>query len=231
MESDARIADAVQLLADRSRVSMLWALAAGEPLPASELARVADIRPSTASAHLTRLVDVGWVSIEKRGRHRLVRLIRPEVIQAMEGLARIAPSGPARTFREGRIAAKVREARTCYDHLAGRRAIEVVRALERRRYLLRRGDDFELSTSGARFFVDLGIDVEAARRRRRSFSRACLDWSEREHHLAGALGAALLDRMFERRWIERIDSSRAVMFTPSGRRALHGVFGIEDGEG
>jgi len=227
MKSDAQVATVVQLLADASRVAMLWALSDGRPVPATELARAANVKPSTASAHLSRLVAGGLVVREKRGRQRLYRLTRPEIIEAMEGLARIAPVGPARTFREGKAAAQVREARTCYDHLAGRRAVLIARALEQRSILLRAGTQYSLGPEGEGFFASLGIDVEHARKARRTFARACLDWSEREGHLAGALGAALLERMLELCWIERTDASRAVTFSNAGRRALHDVFGLD----
>lgn len=132
----------------------------------------------------------------------------------------MAAPAPARTFREGQTAKALRFARSCYDHLAGRLGVQLADALTSRRCLVLAGRDYRLASSGSRLLAGLEVDVEGARGARRSFARACLDWSERRRHLAGALGAALLDRLLELRWLERTAASRALRLTEAGRRGL-----------
>jgi hypothetical protein len=90
--------------------------------------------------------------------------------------------------------------------------------------------DLRLSASGERFFAGLGIDVNELHKRRRHFARACLDWSERQPHPAGALGAALMDQFVTRDWVSRRRNDRAVHVTAAGRRGLRRWFGL-DGRG
>jgi hypothetical protein len=173
-------------------------------------------------------VDAGFVGVRPEGRHRHYRLLRPELVRAMEALAVLAPEGAApRTHRQARIGRAVRAARTCYDHLAGRLGVDLAAALVGQGTLRLEGGGFEVTPDGSRRLEDFGLDVEAARSRRRAFAPACLDWSERVPHVAGSLGAALLDRLLGLGWIARTPGSRAVQVTPAGRRGLAGTFGVE----
>jgi len=227
MDADARVAPVAALLADPARSTILLALGAGRPLPAGELAALAGVSAPTISYHLKRLVDGRLVAAEAHGRHRYYRLADPAVMGLLEALATVAPPSPARTFRAGQEAKAVRAARTCYDHLAGLLGVQVTEALVRRRHLETAGKDFALTRSGERLFARLEVDVAAARAARRRFAVACLDWSERRHHLAGALGAALLARLLALRWIERMPAGRAVRLTDRGRRGLRQHLRIE----
>ena len=227
MDADPEIASVAALLADRGRSAMLWALSDGRVLPACDLALHARVTPQTASAHLARLVDGGLLSVEKHGRHRYYRMARPEVSRLLEALATVAAPAPARTFREGQEAKAIRFARSCYDHLAGRVGVAVTAALLERGRLELHGADFEMTPQGARFFRRLGIDASAARTSRRAFARACLDWSERRPHLAGALGAALLDRLLALRWLEHFPQGRGLRVRARGREGLARHFGVE----
>jgi DNA-binding transcriptional ArsR family regulator len=224
--ADAAISPIAALLADPARVAMLMALSDGREVAASALALAAGVTAPTASLHLAKLAASGLVCMRRDGRHRLYRLVRPEVVHAMEALAVLAPEAAPRTHREARIGRAVRAARTCYDHLAGRLGVGIARALTDRGALVLTGRDFEVTAAGAGLLADLGVDLEAARARRRAFAPACLDWSERVPHVAGALGAALLGVFLDRGWIERTPASRAVQVTAAGRRGLQDVFSL-----
>jgi DNA-binding transcriptional ArsR family regulator len=226
MLADAAIAPVASLLADPARVAMLMALSDGRELAASELALVAGVSAATASAHLARLAAAGLVGARRAGRHRFYRMARPELVHALEALAVLAPESAPRTHAQARIGRAVRAARTCYDHLAGRLGVAVTRSLVKRGALASAGGQFTVTAEGERMLGGaagtggLGIDLAAVRARRRAFAPACLDWSERVPHVAGALGAALLASFFERGWIERTAASRAVQVTLAGRRGF-----------
>jgi DNA-binding transcriptional ArsR family regulator len=229
MLADAAIAPVASLLADPARVAMLMALSDGRELAASELALVAGVSAATASAHLARLAAAGLVGARRAGRHRFYRMARPELVHALEALAVLAPESAPRTHAQARFGRAVRAARTCYDHLAGRLGVAVTRSLVERGALASAGGQFTVTAEGERILGGaagtagaggLGIDLAAVRARRRAFAPACLDWSERVPHVAGALGAALLASFFERGWIERTAASRAVQVTLAGRRGF-----------
>ena len=224
---DAPAARAAALLADRTRVAILLTLGDGRPRPAGELARRARVTPQTASGHLVRLLDAGLLAVERAGRRRYFRLADPEqVITLIEGLAVLVPPAPAPARAERAFAASpLRRGRTCYDHLAGVLGVALADACTERGWLALDGRHYALSAAGEAAFADLGVDVDGARRSRRVFARACLDWSERRCHLAGALGAALCARLFAAEWLARADG-RAVQVTPAGRRLLRRHFGV-----
>jgi DNA-binding transcriptional ArsR family regulator len=222
----ADIASIGALLADDARASMILTLLGGEAIPAGELARRAGVSPSGASAHLRRLREGGLVTQESVGRHRYFRLASPELAEALESLARVAPVRPVSSFRESEGTRALKHARTCYDHLAGELGVAVVDALVERGVLTRGDAAFVIGDNGARWFGALGIDVDAVAGSRRSFARACLDWSERRPHLAGSLGAAVADVFFARKWIRRLPGGRAVAVTPDGRAWLERELGL-----
>jgi DNA-binding transcriptional ArsR family regulator len=215
--ADVDIAKPASLIGDPTRASFLMALSEGRSLPAGELARRAGVTASAASIQLAKLVDGGLLTAEQQGRHRYYSLADPAIAGAIESLAVIAPQRPARSLRQARIGSDLQAARTCYDHLAGELGVSVFDALLRKEILT---PELELTAKGSRRLERLGVEVEAAAQGRRPFARRCLDWSERRHHLAGALGAAFATRFFDLRWIERTRSSRAVRITEAGRTGL-----------
>jgi DNA-binding transcriptional ArsR family regulator len=240
MPGDADIAAVGALLAEPSRARILMALADGRALPASVLAAEAAIAASTASAHLGRLVDGGLLAVEAHGRHRYYRFAGPQVAELVESVARIAPPAPVRSLRQGTRAEAVRRARTCYDHLAGRLGTELMAALlrdgvlaggdgafhpELGDHLSQPGRDvpYELADPGP--LLALGVDP-AAIGGRRPLIRYCIDWSEQRHHLAGALGAALAERLFALGWVRRLPRSRAVRITAAGTDGLRDALGL-----
>lgn len=226
MLADAAISPVASLLADPARVSILLALSDGREVAAGELALVAGVTAATASFHLAKLTSAGLISLRRQGRHQLYQLASPELVQALEALAVLAPQSAPRTHRQARIGRAVRAGRTCYDHLAGRLGVCLTRALLDRGAVRLSGAEFDLTPAGEQLLGELGIDLATVRARRRAFAPACLDWSEREPHIAGALGAALLTRLFDLGWIKRMPASRAVEVTLAGRRGFHRTFGI-----
>jgi DNA-binding transcriptional ArsR family regulator len=243
---DADIAALAGEFAEPARSRMLLALGDGRSLAASVLASEAGVAPSTASAHLGRLVEAGLLAVEPHGRHRYYRLAGPEVGRLLEALAGLAPAGPIRSLRDGSTAHAVRMGRLCYDHLAGRLGVAVMQALLDRG-LLEGGDgrfdpelaladrlsapgrdlDYRLTSRGHAELTAWGVDVDAVARRRRPLVRYCVDWSEQRHHLAGGLGAAIAARMLELRWVRRAERSRAVHLTHDGRAGLAASFAID----
>jgi len=193
------------------------ALSKEQSLPAGELARRARVTPSTASIQLAKLVEGGLLTVERNGRHRYYGLTDPNVAAAIESLAVIAPRRPASSLKQAQVGSELQAARTCYDHLAGALGVALFDALQRQGLLTAA---LEPTRRGAKRFAELGIDVEELAGRRRPFAKRCLDWTERRHHLAGSLGAALASRCFELGWIERLPTSRAVLLTDAGRNAL-----------
>jgi DNA-binding transcriptional ArsR family regulator len=222
---DVDIAAAAELIGHPARAAMLAALMDDRGLPATELAAAAGVSAPTASSHLARLLDGGLVTVERHGRHRYYRLAGHHVAEAVEALSRIAPPGSAAAPVESR-AGELRAARTCYDHLAGVLGVSLADALQRDGVLERRDGAFTVTAVGEARLRALGVDLDAVRGERRAFARACLDWSERRDHVAGALGAALLRRLLELGWIERAADSRAVRLTDAGRAALPERLGV-----
>jgi hypothetical protein len=198
---------------------MISALLDGRALTLGELARVAGVGPSTASEHVTALASGGLVRELRQGRHRYVELSGPDVAAALEALALIAPATPVRSLRQSREAQTLSAARTCYDHLAGRLGVAVHDALVGRGWLAVE-PGYALTAAGEEGLAGLGVDLDAARARRRPEVRPCLDWTERRHHLAGSVGAALTATMLAHGWVERHRAGRGLRVTPAGEAML-----------
>ncbi|TQM04252.1 ArsR/SmtB family transcription factor [Pseudonocardia kunmingensis] len=221
----AALADLAALLADRTRARFCVALLDGRAWTASELAGLAGVAPSTASEHLGRLVAGGLLVERRQGRHRYVQLASPQVAQLVEDMAAHANPGQEAPvgLRAVTAAAALAQARTCYDHLAGRLGVAITDALGARG-LLDRGGGFALTAAGLDWFAaELGF-VPA--RSRRPVARPCLDWTERRSHLAGQAGAHLCAQLERNGWIARRRGDRAVKVTPDGAAALHELLGV-----
>lgn len=229
-DADLRLARLAAAIAEPARARMLCCLLDGHARTATELAAVAEVAPSTASAHLARLRDEGLLATEAQGKHRYFRLAGGEVASALEALQVVA--GVARQPFEPNTPSRLRAARTCYDHLAGAAGVALHDHLRTQGWITPDADAREpgsylLSPAGERAMQALGVDTEAARSRRRRFACACLDWSERRPHLGGALGAAWLELSLKRGWLRRDLDSRAVAVTPKARREMPALFGQE----
>jgi DNA-binding transcriptional ArsR family regulator len=237
LQWDADIASAAALIADSTRAAILRALLPDRPLAAGELARLAGVSAATASFHLAKLLEGGLITVIRQGRHRYYRLAGHEVAAALEALGLISPGLPVRSLRQSREAAALAEARTCYDHLAGRAGVEVLDGLLRQGLLeeksgrTARGDTsshrFEVTGAGAKELGSFGLNLLQLRRSRRQFAGTCIDWTQRRRHLNGALAAAITSRMFELGWIERGQRRRSVRVTRAGMQGLASTFGVE----
>jgi DNA-binding transcriptional ArsR family regulator len=208
-----------ELVSDPSRAAILLALMDGTARPATELADIAGVTRSTASAHLRRLVEGGALAVDVVGRHRYFRLGSDEVADALEAIALV---GRARPSGAARAPSALVEARTCYRHLAGRLGVSWLAALEQRRAIALRDGGIFLSPAGASLLAAAGLADEAGP----PPGKPCLDWTERRYHLGGPLGAWLTDRLFGAKWIARRGDGRAVRVTAKGSVALDRHFGL-----
>jgi DNA-binding transcriptional ArsR family regulator len=199
---DRDLAAVARLIGDPARAAILRALADGREWPAGELARQAGVHPATATAHLHRLAQGGLVCVRVQGRHRYHRLAGVQVAAALEALAQLAPPLEIRSLRQDQQAQRLAEARTCYDHLAGRRGVELrERLLETGALRLIGERDHELTERGERLVAGLGVELAPLRASRRIFARSCLDWTDRRPHLAGVLPAMLTARFIALGWL------------------------------
>lgn len=227
------VAVVAALLAEPARARMLVALLAGHALTATELALEADVAPSTASSHLGRLLASDWVEVARQGRHRYYRLAGPEVAAAVEGLMALTPrprNGCA-AQRTGPRDEGLRRARVCYDHLAGEAGVRLFARMQEEGLLRAAGTELEATSLGEEWLAKLGVDLPALRARRRPLCLPCLDWSERRYHLAGGLGAALLERLLALRLVRRQPGSRAVILSPRGAAFVESPLAVVRGQG
>ncbi len=209
------------LIGEPARAAMLTALMDGLALPAGELAELSGISPQTASAHLQKLLEGELLVVESHGRHRYYRLKDETVAAALEALMVLAPAPKVRVTRDDALAA----ARTCYDHLAGKLGVQLASGLLDAGWLELHGTTYGLTTSGYARLEAFGVNVAQIALEAR-FAKACLDWTERRHHLGGALGRALTARFLELAWLVRIPASRALRVTELGRRGFGREFGL-----
>ncbi len=230
---------AATIFADRSRARVIRALMDGRALPASRLAQEAGVSPATVSAHLARLLDAAFVSVERSGRHRYYSLANAHVAEAFEALGVLSEPGPVRSLREGTRAERLRTARSCYDHLAGRLGVSVTATLLDRGVLTRTDDaaglcrrheddysapvrshPYALGPCARNGLAEWGVDVEAVTAARRTTLKFCLDWTEQRHHLAGGLGSAVLAAFRDNGWVSDGPRPRGLVVTDAGRLAL-----------
>ncbi|MDQ6800891.1 MAG: metalloregulator ArsR/SmtB family transcription factor [Acidobacteriota bacterium] len=210
------------VIGEPARARMLAALMGGTALTATELAIEAEVTASTASFHLARLVDAELIAIRQQGRHRYYRLVDADVAEMLEGMMAIAARS-ANVKRPGTADETLRKARLCYDHLAGDLGVWLLDNLRAKRILIGH-EPFRVSSDGRTFFADIGVDIDRLADLRRPLCRICLDWTVRRSHLAGSLGAAILDRVLKQRWARREPGSRALAFSVHGEGAFRAQF-------
>jgi DNA-binding transcriptional ArsR family regulator len=226
MPGDANVAAVAVLLADPTRTAILMALLDGRAWPAGDLARAVRVSPSTANNHLTKLLEHGLLKVERQGRHRYFYLADPAIAQALELLAVLAPAAPIRSLRESEAARAVRAARMCYNHFAGKLGVALSQALVEKEVLTKADGGYLVAEAGERWLHEVGIECSTLKRRGQIFASHHLDWSERLHHVAGDLGAALARRCFDLGWVRRVPTSRAVRLTEEGEQALFKELGL-----
>ena len=225
------LAEVAALVGNPARANMLTALLDGRALTASELAYAGGVTPQTASEHLAKLKEGRLLTLARQGRHAYYRLASPRIGQMLESMMAVAADGPGRYQPRWHGGDALRNARTCYDHLAGRLGVAMADALVTRDHIALSEDGGVVTPGGAEFLAGFGIAFPEQGRSRRPFCRPCLDWSERRAHLAGALGASLAARCFELGWITRLRDTRAVLITDNGKRGFCEAFGIEPAAG
>ena len=221
------LASVGELIGEPARAAILVYLLDGRARTAGELAFTANVSAQSASAHLSKLVDGGLLSVQSSGRHRYYSLAGPEVAHALEALGAISTKPRPANAQRLPASEQMYAARSCYDHLAGRIAVELTEHLEERKILRSQGEcDYELGSHGRDWFTRFGVDLDQMRRSRRHFARKCIDWTERRPHLAGALGAAMLSRLLSLGWIVRRRDTRALRITTEGARKFRSQFGL-----
>lgn len=226
MKEGPDIAHTAALIGDPARANMLTALMSGKALTVSELAEEAGVTIQTASSHLSKLDAGGLLRPRKQGRHKYFSLASDEVAHVLEGLMGLAAGAGHLRKRTGPKDAELREARVCYNHLAGDMGTRMFDSLMNQGLLALEGEDLELTASGAAFAEDLQIDLDALRSARAPLCRECLDWSERRSHLAGSLGRAFLTRFEELSWARRDQKTRVVTFSKTGAKKFEDLFAL-----
>jgi DNA-binding transcriptional ArsR family regulator len=224
MDFGIHLAEVAALVGDPARANIMCALLDGRALTAKELAYAANVTPQTTSGHLSKLTEARLLTVMKQGRHRYYRLASPLVHQMLEGIMVVAAHGPPRHRPTSRIDEPMRNARMCYDHIAGRLGVGLADTLQSRGHIVITDETGEITEAGVAFLRDFGIDLASEQKKKRIFCRACLDWSERRTHFGGAVGAALAQRCADLGWTERARSSRALGITAAGRRGFKETF-------
>lgn len=208
------------LLANPARARMAWALIDGSSRPAGHLAACAGISAQSASRHLALMLEGGLLAVEVQGRARHHRIANAEVACMIESMASLAAElaaerSPLHDLPRDQPA-EFRQARTCYDHFAGRLGVDLLRGILAAGWLAPDPLGYQLTSAGELGFTQLGVDLPRCRQQGRVFARPCADLSERESHLGGALGAGVVDACVARGFVLRTKRSRVVSVTPSG---------------
>lgn len=214
------------LICEPTRAKMLWNLLDGRAYTASELAVVADISASSASNHLSKLLEADIVKAEIQGRHRYYSFAKPEAAYVVESLANLAGNRSSVMPKKEIDVQGLKYCRTCYDHLAGFVGVKVTEALEQKGFLKKSNKAYLVTEKGWKWFAQLDVFKDDLTNNRRPLTRQCLDWSERRSHLAGQLGSAFLEKMLDRKWFKKIQFSRELLVTAKGRQEFYDLLGV-----
>ena len=212
------------LVGEQARAKMLWNLLDGKPYTASELAIAADISATAASNHLSKLLDAGLLQVEQDGRRRYFSFARPEIAYIIESMASLAGNSKPSTGKAE--TSGIKYCRSCYDHLAGYVGVSVTEAMERNKCIRKSAGSYLVTTKGWELLCELDIHKDQFENKRRPLTRQCLDWSERQPHIAGQAGAMMLNKMLEKNWFRRVKFSRELVVTSKGRNGLYDLFKI-----
>ena len=214
------------LIGEPARAAMLWKLLDGRTHTATDLAIAADLSAQNASMHLAKLVKAGLLSVAKRGRLRYYQFANPNAAYVIESIANLMPADNLMPPDDISDSSRIKYCRTCYDHLAGKVGVAITDKLLSRRIIEGNNEGFMISSSGIKWFDRLDISITELKRDQRVLARPCLDWSEKRPHLAGAVGAALADRLFDLKWLQRARHSRIVSITPVGQKKIYELLGL-----
>ncbi|UII32861.1 transcriptional regulator [Fulvivirga ulvae] len=165
--------------------------------------------------------------ISLQGRHRYYTFKTAEVAQVVESMASLLPLQDGGKKIKKPKPSGITYARTCYDHVAGKLGVSLTESLVQYGVLQPTEKAYDLTKKGQEWFLSLGVDTEALRQQKRSFAHQCLDWSERRAHLAGALGASMLQIMLDNDWVRKKKNTRELLITPKGKLELHDLLKLE----
>jgi DNA-binding transcriptional ArsR family regulator len=232
MEHAPCISQIAALLADPKRSAMMWALMDGSARQTEELALLAGLSPSSASAHLGRLATGGLLKVEPRGRKRFFRLAAPEIAIAIEALASAtiasAPREIPQAFKRATPISKPQaapssllRARFCDDHLGGTLAADLYQRLLDAAWIEQVEQRVIITLKGSTQLANRGVFIQALAHRKAQVACACPDWSERRPHMGGSLGAALLQLFMQSGWLTLPNESRALQLTTAGQREIY----------
>ncbi|WP_078394904.1 ArsR/SmtB family transcription factor [Shouchella patagoniensis] len=216
-----------KLLSEPTRGIVLESLMDGSSRPATELASLAGVSHPTMSSHLSKLVEGKMLAVEHQGRHRYYKLANEEVAELIEKLGTIAPPVHVQSLRQSDKLKRLKNGRTCYDHLAGELGVKITEALLHKQLIIEKDKTYDVTPLGAEWFSLVGINTEQAQTTRRIFAKPCLDWSERHYHISGWLGAQIATLLFSKGWLTKAENSRAVSITEEGASALQELLGIK----
>lgn len=214
------------LICEPTRARMLWNLLDGRSYTATELAVAADISATSASNHLSKLLEANLLKVETQGRHRFYSFARTEVAYVVESLANLANHGSTKKLAKDEFAAGIKYCRTCYDHLAGYVGVKFVEVLEQKDFLQKTETAYFVTEKGWEWFAEFEIYQNDFIGNRRPLTRQCLDWSERRPHLAGQLGAVFLDKALQRKWFQKVKFSRELIVTSKGQQEIYTLLNI-----
>jgi len=226
MMEETKFVDVAALIGEPARAKMLWNLLDGRAYTASELAMAADISGTSASNHLAKLLDADLLKVERQGRHRYFSFSKPEIAYVVESLASLSGHSSKKIERETAVTG-IKYCRSCYDHLAGHVGVKITEALEEKKAIRKHANCYLVTNSGWKLLAELDIAKGEMINNRRPLTRQCLDWSERRPHIAGQVGAMLLDTMLEKSWFKRMRFSRELIITTKGRSEIQKLFGVE----
>jgi len=226
MEEANEFISIAALIGEPARAAMLWNLLDGRAYTAGELAISAGISSTSASNHLGKLLEADLLKVEAQGRHRYFSFARPEVAYVVESLASL--TNTVNTVKNNKaVMPQIKYCRSCYDHLAGYVGVKITEALEKKAALIKAGNAYNITQRGWKLLQQLDITEKDIPASRRALTRQCLDWSERRPHLAGQLGALLLDQMVQKKWFKKVQFSRELIITTKGKTELYSLLGIE----
>ncbi|WP_420552168.1 ArsR/SmtB family transcription factor [Tenacibaculum aiptasiae] len=225
LEND--FSEIASLLGDKSRAIMLWNLLDGRAYTATELANCSGISLQSASNHLAKLLQKNILSVEKQGRHRYYRFSSPEVAQVIESMASLLSLQKDYTKIKKPKVSAFTYARTCYNHLAGEVGVKITEALISQQIITPVHKQYSVTSIGKQWFLNLGIHIEEIQNLKRSFAHPCLDWSERKHHIAGALGDVFLEVMLQKDWFRKHKNTRELILTSKGKQQLKELLKID----
>jgi len=226
METEEKFISIAALICEPARAKMMWNLLDGRAYTASELSIAAEISATSASNHLAKLLDSNLVKVDIQGRHRYYSFSSPEVAYVVESLASLASNHSTSIEKKAVEKAGVKYCRTCYDHLAGYVGVKIVEAFELKGFIKKSESVYIVTEKGWKWFSIFNISEDGFKNNRRPLTRQCLDWSERQPHLAGQLGTVLLEKMFERKWFKKVPFSRELIVTSKCRQELYDLLGV-----